>query len=49
MATRLNSIHLGTVTNKEGSMVYGTDVLVDEEGNVKTVNWITCRRLSYVW
>ena len=49
MEKRLNSMHLGTIADKEGSVIYGTDVLVDEEGNVKTVNWISCHRISYVW
>jgi len=49
MEKRLNSMHLGTTADKEGSMTYGTDILVDEEGNVTTVNWISCHRISYVW
>ena len=49
MGRAVNSIHLGTVAGKEGSVTYGTDILVDEHGEVITINWISCHRITNVW
>ena len=49
MGRAVNSICLGTVVGKEGLVTYGTDILVDEEGEITNINWLSYRRINHVW